>query len=48
MKLYKISQKEINKTVSNSQKIEGYKTASKPLQKKAKDIMSKYNVKVSA
>ena len=48
MKLYKISQKEINKTVSNSQKIEGYKSASKSLQKKAKELMAKHNVKVSA
>ncbi|MCK5111712.1 MAG: hypothetical protein KAQ94_09350 [Arcobacteraceae bacterium] len=48
MKLYKISRKDIDKTVSDSQKIEGYKTASKPLQKKAKELMAKYNVKVSA
>jgi len=48
MKLFKISKKDIKKTVSNSQKIEGYKPASKPLQEKAKVLMAKYNVKVSA
>jgi len=47
MQLYKISQKDIDKTVSDSQKIEGYKTAPKSLQKKAKELMVKYNVKVS-
>ena len=44
MKLEKISQKEIDKTVSNSQKIEGYKPASKEIQKKAKELMSKYQL----
>jgi len=48
MKLFKISKKDIKKTVSNSQQIEGYKPASKPLQEKAKELMAKYNVKVSA
>ncbi len=48
MKLFKISKKDIKKTVSNSQKIEGYKSASKSLQEKAKELMAKYNVKVSA
>ena len=48
MNLEKISQKEINKAVSNSQKIEGYKSVSKEIQKKAKELMSKYNVKISA
>lgn len=48
MKQFKISQKDIKKTVSNSQKIEGYKSASKPLQEKARVLMAKYNVKVSA
>ena len=48
MKLFKISKKDIKKTVSNSQKIEDYKPASKPLQEKAKELMVKYNVKVSA
>ncbi len=48
MKLFKISKKDIKKTVSNSQKIEGYKPASKSLQEKAKELMVKYNVKVSA
>jgi len=48
MKLFKISKKDIKKTVSNSQQIEGYKPASKLLQEKAKEWMAKYNVKVSA
>lgn len=48
MKHIKLSQENIKKTVSNSQKIEGYKTASKSLQEKAKALMAKYNVKVSA
>ena len=48
MKKCKISQKEIRITVANSQKIEGYKSASKSLEKKAKALMAKYNVKVSA
>jgi hypothetical protein len=48
MELFKISKKDIKKTVSNSQKIEGYKSASKPLQEKAKELMAKHNVKVSA
>ena len=47
MKLFKITKKDIKKTVSNSQKIEGYRPASKSLQKKAKELMAKYNVKVS-
>ena len=48
MKLLKISKKDIKKTVSNSQKIEGYKPVSKALQEKAKALMVKHNVKVSA
>jgi len=48
MKLFKISKKDIKKTVSNSQKIEGYKPVSKALQEKAKELMARYNVKVSA
>jgi len=38
----------IKKVVSISQKIEGYKPASKPLQEQVKEIMAKYNVKISA
>ncbi len=48
MKHIKLSEENIKKTVSNSQKIEGYKSASKSLQKKAKALMAKHNVKVSA
>jgi len=48
MKKLHISKEKIIKTVSNSQKIEGYKTSSENLQKKAKELMAKYNVKVSA
>jgi hypothetical protein len=48
MKLFKISKKDIKKTVSNSQKIEGYNPVSKALQEKAKELMARYNVKVSA
>ncbi len=46
--MVKISKKDIEKTVKNSQAIEGYKPVSKTLQKKAKELMSKYNVKVLA
>lgn len=48
MKSCEISKEMIKKVVSNSQKIEGYKPASKPLQQQAKEIMAKYNVKISA
>lgn len=47
MKTFDISKKDIMKIVSNSQKIEGYKPASKSLAQKAKDLMTKYNVQVS-
>lgn len=46
--MVKISKKDIEKTVKNSQAIEGYKPVSETLQKKAKELMAKYNVKVSA
>lgn len=48
MKTSHITKKHIVKTVSNSQKIEGYKPASKSLSSKVKRIMAKYNVQVSA
>jgi len=48
MKSREISKKTIKKVVSTSQRIEGYKPASKPLKKQAKEIMAKYNVKISA
>jgi len=48
MKVREISKKTIKKVVSISQRIEGYKPASKPLQQQAKEIMAKYNVKISA
>ena len=48
MKPVDIKKKDIIKIVSNSQKIEGYKSASKSSSKKAKELMAKYNVKVSA
>ena len=48
MKSSGISKEMIKKVVSNSQQIEGYKPASKPLQEKVKEIMAKYNVKISA
>ncbi|WP_428739921.1 hypothetical protein [Sulfurimonas sp.] len=48
MKTSSITKKDIVKIVSNSQKIEGYKPASKSLSTKVKRIMAKYNVKVSA
>lgn len=48
MKAPKISKKEIKKVVSISQKIEGYKPVSKPLQEKVKEIMAKHHVKISA
>mgnify|MGYP006921604185 FL=1 len=48
MKASRITKKAIVKIVSNSQKIEGYKPASKSLSSKVKRIMAKYNVQVSA
>jgi len=48
MKKLHISKEKIIITVSNSQKIEGYRSPSKNLQKKAKELMAKHNVKVSA
>jgi hypothetical protein len=48
MKKFHIDKKEIVKIVSNSQKIEGYKPTSKTLSEKAKVLMAKYNVQVSA
>jgi hypothetical protein len=48
MKAPKISKEMIKKVVSISQSIESYKPASKPLQQQAKEIMAKYNVKISA
>ena len=48
MKSWEISKEMIKKVVSNSQQIEGYKPASKSLQEKVKEIMAKYNVKISA
>ncbi|WP_294877372.1 MULTISPECIES: hypothetical protein [unclassified Sulfurospirillum] len=48
MKAPKISKETIKKVVSISQSIEGYKPTSKPLQQQAKEIMAKYNVKISA
>lgn len=48
MKKHIVSKENIIKTVSNSQKIEGYKVPSEKLQKKAKELMVKHHVKVSA
>ena len=47
MKTFNISKKDIIKTVSNSQMIEGYKPATKLSSQKAKELMAKYNVQVS-
>ncbi len=48
MKKCEISKESIKKVVAISQKIEGYHPTSKPLQEKAKVIMAKYHVKISA
>lgn len=48
MRTVKIPTKVIRKAVANSQKIEGYKPASKAIKEKAKEVMLKYNVKISA
>jgi len=48
MKKLCITKKEIVKIVANSQRIEGYKPASKTLSNRAKVLMAKYNVQVSA
>lgn len=42
-----ISKEEINRTVQNSQRIEGYEAASTDVTNKVKTLMKKYNVKVS-
>ena len=46
MKSFEMSEKDIVKTVSNSQKIEGYKPASKSIQVKAKALMAKKYAKI--
>lgn len=43
----KILKKTIKKTVSNSQRIENYSLASKPLKEQVKKIMAKHNVEIS-
>lgn len=48
MKKVNITKKDIVKIVADSQRIEGYKPASKALSNKAKELMAKYNVQVSA
>ncbi|WP_286682896.1 hypothetical protein [Sulfurospirillum sp. MES] len=48
MKKREISKETIKKVVAISQKIEGYQPAPKPLQEKAKVLMAKYHVKISA
>ncbi|MCD8544588.1 MAG: hypothetical protein LRY52_06945 [Sulfurospirillum cavolei] len=48
MKKHEISKETIKKIVAISQKIEGYQPAPKPLQEKAKVLMAKYHVKISA
>lgn len=48
MQTIKIPVKVIKKVVANSQKIEGYKPASKTVKEKAREVMLKYHVKISA
>lgn len=48
MKNLTISNTTIKKIVNNSQRIEGYESASKDIKQKAKELMKKHNVKVSA
>jgi hypothetical protein len=48
MKKREISKESIKKVVAISQQIEGYQPAPKPLQEKAKMLMAKYHVKISA
>ena len=48
MNTIKIPTKVIKKTVANSQKIEGYKPSSKDIKEKAREVMLKNNVKISA
>lgn len=43
-----ISKDIIQKTVQTTQMIEGYKSADKKTQEKAKSLMEKYGIKVSA
>ena len=48
MKKREILKESIKKVVAISQRIEGYQPAQKPLQEKAKVLMAKYHVKISA
>ena len=48
MKTFDIAKKDIMKIVSNSQRIEGYKVPTKSIQEKAKELMARFNVQVSA
>ncbi len=48
MKNLVITHNIIKRIVNNSQRIEGYKLPSKDIQQKAKELMKKHNVKVSA
>lgn len=48
MKKREISKESIKKVVAISQQIEGYQPAPKPLQEKAKVLMAKHHVKISA
>ena len=45
--IYQLSEKEIKKTVENSQSIEGYEPVSQEVTKRVKDLMTKHNVQVS-
>jgi len=47
MRTPKLSKKEIEKIVSNSGEIEGYKKAPKKIIEQAKELMAKNNVKIS-
>lgn len=46
-KAFKLSEEEIKKTVENSQRIEGYESASKEVKERVKTLMEKHSVKVS-
>ncbi len=46
-KQYALSEEEIKKIVENSQRIEGYESASKDLELQVEAFMAKHNVKVS-
>ncbi len=45
--IYQLSKEEIQKTIENSQRIEGYEPVSQEVTKRVNDLMTKHNVQIS-